>query len=78
MNWNQGDAGDAREGALDRGRWASQQDGETAGLAELAVLAELGKLQVAGTRITIRLDVGLVDHFQKEADASGGAMGARR
>jgi uncharacterized protein (DUF4415 family) len=27
------------------------------------------------TRITIRLDEDLVDHFLKEADASGGAMG---
>lgn len=27
------------------------------------------------TRITIRLDGDLVDHFLKEADASGGAMG---
>jgi uncharacterized protein (DUF4415 family) len=27
------------------------------------------------TRITIRLDEDLVDHFMKEADASGGATG---
>ena len=27
------------------------------------------------TRITIRLDEDLVDHFLKEADASGGALG---
>jgi uncharacterized protein (DUF4415 family) len=27
------------------------------------------------TRITIRLDEDLVDHFLKEADASGGAVG---
>jgi uncharacterized protein (DUF4415 family) len=27
------------------------------------------------TRITIRLDEDLVDHFLKEADASGGAIG---
>jgi len=27
------------------------------------------------TRITIRLDEDVVDHFLKEADASGGAMG---
>jgi uncharacterized protein (DUF4415 family) len=27
------------------------------------------------TRITIRLDEDLVEHFLKEADASGGAMG---
>jgi uncharacterized protein (DUF4415 family) len=27
------------------------------------------------TRITIRLDEDLVDHFLKEADKSGGAMG---
>jgi len=27
------------------------------------------------TRITIRLDEDLVDHFLKEAEASGGAMG---
>jgi uncharacterized protein (DUF4415 family) len=27
------------------------------------------------TRITIRLDEDLVDHFLKEADASGGATG---
>jgi uncharacterized protein (DUF4415 family) len=27
------------------------------------------------TRITIRLDEDLVDHFLKEADASGGTMG---
>jgi len=27
------------------------------------------------TRITIRLDEDLVDHFLKQADASGGAMG---
>ena len=30
------------------------------------------------TRITIRLDEDLVDHFLKEADASGGAMGYQR
>ena len=29
------------------------------------------------TRITIRLDEGLVDHFLREADASGGATGYR-
>lgn len=29
----------------------------------------------AKTRITIRLDGDLVDHFLKEADASGGAKG---
>ena len=29
----------------------------------------------AKTRITIRLDEDLVDHFLKVADASGGAMG---
>jgi uncharacterized protein (DUF4415 family) len=27
------------------------------------------------TRITIRLDEDLIDHFLKEADASGGAIG---
>jgi len=27
------------------------------------------------TRITIRLDEGLVDHFLRQADASGGAAG---
>jgi uncharacterized protein (DUF4415 family) len=27
------------------------------------------------TRITIRLDEDLIDHFLKEADASGGAVG---
>jgi uncharacterized protein (DUF4415 family) len=29
------------------------------------------------TRITIRLDEDLVDHFLKQADTSGGAMGCR-
>ena len=29
------------------------------------------------TRITIRLDEDLVDHFLKEADASGGAAGCQ-
>jgi len=31
--------------------------------------------QKGKTRITIRLDEDLVDHFLKEADASGGAIG---
>ncbi len=31
--------------------------------------------QKGKTRITIRLDEDLIDHFLKEADASGGAIG---
>jgi uncharacterized protein (DUF4415 family) len=31
----------------------------------------------AARRITIRIDKDLVDHFLKEADASGGAIGSQ-
>ncbi len=38
-------------------------------------VAPPGPEQRGKTRITIRLDEDLVDHFLKEAEASGGAMG---